>query len=387
MLFFNPLILMATTTTTPAKSDEFYQKSVEFLQGKGIIEEWFSKSFMPLFNTFMTSEYGSMIVLGQAIAGIGTLLYLSYIGWQMLSGDKEWEIMPILRPFATGFVLMNWLAFTNMIKQPCDLMRESAVASFQAEQDQVSALRWKRYKYLNMMTDRIYEKQGEAMAKQQQQEQANTSMLEDMADAVMSAGDSLLAPIYELTARLQVNISLALSTLLETLALWILRIAVYGVIFIGLLFSTFMIITGPISIGISVMPMFGASFGTWVSRFINVNLYGFVAFTTLKLGMILVKFGYTAEIERYSQILAEDGSISNTGMFMQIMQSNQFNLGLVAVTMLVTAVGVFMTPKLCDYIISASGMSTGMSSAKRTGQAVAKAAQAVATKGASLIKG
>ncbi|MCT2409993.1 hypothetical protein NZD88_20755 [Chryseobacterium antibioticum] len=387
MLFFSPTLLWATSAVqTPPKSDEFYQKAVDFLQGKGVIEDWFSQSFMPLFNTFMVSEYGSMIILGQAIAGAGTLLYLSYIGWQMLAGDKQWEIMPILKPFATAFVLMNWLAFTNIIKKPCDMLRDGAVAAFQSEQDQVSALRWKRFKYVNMMIDRIYEQQGDALAKKEQQEQANQSMLEDIADTVLSAGDSLLAPVYELTARLQVQVSLALSALLETICLWVLRVAVYAIIFVSLLFATFLIITGPISIGISVIPIFATSFSTWVARFININLYGFVAFTTLRLGMILIKFGYTAEIERYSKILADDGSISNTGMFMQVMQSNQFNLGLVAVTMLVTAVGVFMTPTLCNYIISANGISSGMSGSKRAGGMVTKAVAAVATKGASLLK-
>lgn len=382
MLFFSPLLFLAGTAQTPPKSDEFYQKAVEFLQGKGVIEDWFSKGFLPLFNTFMVSEYQSMIVLGQAIAGGGTLLYLSFIGWQMASGDRQWEIMPILKPFAMGFVLMNWLSFTNLIKRPADLLRDGAVASFQAEQDQVAALRWKRFKYQNLLIDRIYEQQGEASSKTTQQEEANKSMLEDMADAVMSAGDSLLSPVYELSARLQVQVSMALSVLLETICLWILRIAIYGIIFISLLFTTFLIITGPISIGISVIPIFSTSFSTWVARFININLYGFVAFTTMRLGMVLVKFGYTAEIERYSQILNEsDGSIVNEGMFMQLLQSHMFNMGLVSVAMLVTAVGVFMTPTLCNYIISANGISGGMSSSKKNAGAIAGAARKVLTKG------
>ena len=122
--------------------------------------------------------------------------------------------------------------------------------------------------------------------------------------------------------------------------------------------ATFLIITGPISIGISVIPMFSSSFSTWVARFININLYGYVAFTILKIGMILLKFGYTAEIERYSKILADTGEITNTGMFMQVMQAGTFNFGMVIVTMLVTAYGVTQTPTLCNMIISANGVSS-----------------------------
>ena len=140
-----------------------------------------------------------------------------------------------------------------------------------------------------------------------------------MADTVLSAGDSLLAPIYELSARLQVYINLALSSLIEMICLWILRIVVYGIIFMALLFTTFLIITGPISIGISVIPMFSSSF---------------------------------------SKILADTGEITNTGMFMQVMQAGTFNFGMVIVTMLVTAYGVTQTPTLCNMIISANGVSS-----------------------------
>lgn len=370
MLFFSPLLFFATAVQTPPKSDDFYKQAVEFLQGKGLVEEWFTRSFLPLFNVFMKSEYGSMIVLGQAIAGGGTLCYLSYIGWQMVSGDKQWEIMPILKPFATGLVLMNWLAFTDLIKKPTDMLRDGAIAGFETEQAQVNALRWKHYKLQNIMVDRIYEQQGEALAAQQQQEQANESMLDQMADIVdglFNIGDSIMAPVYELTARLQIQVSMALSTILQIICIWILRLAIYGVLFIALLFGTFLIITGPIPIGLSVVPAFRSLFVVWVTNFINVSLYGFVAFTILRLGMLMIKFGYTAEIERYSKVINEaDGSITNTGMFMQILQSNNFSLGLVVVSMLVTAFGVFLTPKICNLIISGSGVTTAVNSVSRT---------------------
>ena len=141
VLFFSPLLIFASGNPiqTPPKSDEFYQTAVKFLQGEGVIEDWFTASFLPLFDTLMVSEYGSMIVLGQAIAGAGMILYLSYIGWGMASGDRKWEIMPLIRPFATGLVLLNWLAFTNIIKKPATLMREAAITGFQQEQDQVNA--------------------------------------------------------------------------------------------------------------------------------------------------------------------------------------------------------------------------------------------------------
>ena len=62
--------------------------------------------FTKLDNSVQDSAQGSALV-GKAIGGLGALMYLGYMGWQMAAGDREWEITPMLKPILIGFTLVH----------------------------------------------------------------------------------------------------------------------------------------------------------------------------------------------------------------------------------------------------------------------------------------
>lgn len=359
-------------------TDEYYMKAIDFLQGDGILETWFTEGFLPLYDNFMKAEYGSFIFMGQAIAGLGAMLYLGYIGWQMVSGDKEWEILPMLKPFAIGLVLINWVSFVDLIKQPLISLQEASQESFYETQNELRGLRWQRYKKQQQLIDVVFEEQGKAQAEIEQQNAGNQTIIEEGLDILGEGLTALIAPVYELFARLQISMSLAVAALLETVGLWILRICTYVIFFIQLIFSTILIITGPISIGMSMIPGFSNSFNTWVARFINVNLYGFMAFIVLKIGTLLQIFAFEAEIERYNAMIASDGSAKSMEMIMTMLSSGNLSFGLVVITFVISGIGVLCVPTLANYVVSAGGNSGAMSKMKKAGMAVA-------TSGKSLI--
>lgn len=362
-------------------SDEYYQKAMDFLQGEGILEGWFTEKFLPLYDSFMTAEYGQFILFGQAVAGLGALLYLGNIGWQMVSGDREWEIVPMLKPFAIGLVIMNWVSFVGILRTPLIKLQDVSESSFIESQQELNSLRWVRFKKQQQVVDRIVEEQAKAQAEIQQQEAGDQSLIEEGLDMVGDGLTSLMSPVYELYLRLQVGLQLAISSTLELIGLWILRICVYGIFFIQLIFSTILIIIGPIPVGLSVFPAFSSFLTQWISRFINVNLYGFVAFVILKIGTLLQLFAFEAEIERYDQIINTDGSIKNMDLLLTYSSSGIMSFGLVIVCFLITAVGILCVPTLANYIIPSGGGNTGAMSKMK------KAGMAIATKGTSLLKG
>jgi hypothetical protein len=376
MLFFIPCLVFSQDT----HSDEYYQKAMDFLQGEGVLEGWFTEKFLPLYDSFMTAEYGRFILFGQAVAGVGALLYLGNIGWQMISGDREWEIVPMLKPFAIGLVIMNWVAFVGLIRTPLMKLQDVSEGSFVESQQELNSLRWVRFKKQQQVVDRIVEEQAKAQAEIQQQEAGDQSLIEEGLDMVGDGLTSLMSPVYELYLRLQVGLQLAISSTLELIGLWILRVCVYGIFFIQLIFSTILIIVGPIPVGLSVFPAFSNFLSQWVSKFMNVNLYGFVAFIVLKIGTLLQLFAFEAEIDRYDQIINNDGSIKNMDLLLTYSSSGIMSFGLVIVCFLITAVGILCVPTLANYIIPSGGSNTGAMSKMK------KAGMAVATKGASLIK-
>lgn len=376
MLFLLPNISFAQAV----QNDDYYQKSVDFMQGKGVLEEWFTDSFLPLYDSFMLAEYGSLILFGQAIAGVAALLYMGNIGWTMLSGDREWEVMPMLKPFAIGLVLMNWLLFVNVIKTPIKSLTAYAEDSFHEANQELSVLKMQRYKKQTQVIDIIFEEGAKAQAEIEQQNAGNKTIVEEGMDAIGDGFSSLMSPVYELGLRLQIAFSLALSTMLETVGLWILRVCVYLIFFIQLIFSTILIIIGPISVGMSLFPWFESSFSNWVAKFININLYGFMAFIVMKVGTLLQSFAFQAEIDRYDQMINSDGTVKNINLIMTFGSSGIMSFGLVIVCFVISGIGVLSVPTMANFVISSGSNSSAMSKVKKAGSAIA-------TKGMSLFGG
>lgn len=377
------LFLLPNISFAQAQDDDYYQKSVDFMQGKGVLEDWFTQSFLPLYDTFMLAEYGSLILLGQAIAGIAAMLYLGNIGWSMLSGDREWEIMPMLKPFAIGLVLMNWLLFVEAIRTPIKSLTAYAEGSFHEANAELAHLKMERYKKQTQVIDIIFEEGAKAQAEIEQQNAGNKSLLEEGADAIGDGFTSLMSPVYELGARLQIAFSLALSTMLETIGLWILRVCVYLIFFLQLIFSTILIIVGPISVGMSLFPWFESSFSNWVSKFINVNLYGFMAFIVMKVGTLLQNFAFQAEIDRYDQMINSDGTVKNMSLILTFSGSGIMSFGLVVVCLIISGIGVLSVPTMANFVISTGSNAGAMSKMKKAGGSIASAG----AKGISMFTG
>lgn len=124
-------------------------------------------------------------------------------------------------------------------------------------------------------------------------------------------------------------------------------------------------ILGPIAVGISLIPGFDGALQSWIAKFININLFTFVAFQAMSVGNLLITSGYKMEIERYETILkgSEDQITAAVGMFTE--GSGFINITIFTiVSYIVTGVLVSMTPTIADSIVSAGG--SGVANAARS---------------------
>lgn len=144
--------------------------------------------------------------------------------------------------------------------------------------------------------------------------------------------------------------------LIEFVCLSILRICVYLIFFIQKIWAYILIILGPIAVGMALIPGFENSLYSWVSKFININLYTFVAYTIINIGQQLIASGYTMEIERYDTLLS-NGTITNLDALMVYVSNSGmiYNQLFTCVAYVVTGIGVLMTPTIADSIVSAGG--------------------------------
>ncbi len=368
-----------------AQTDGDYSNLLQFLKGDGAFEKWFMEVFTKLDNSVQDSAEGSALV-GRAIGGLGALMYLGYMGWQMAAGDREWEIVPMLKPILIGFTLIYWTGFVNLLQAPFEAIAEPGIAIFSDIESEVNDLRIERFKKQQQLLDAVIKLNAEEDAKQDVID--NTSKDADDSWFDISDGiDKLLQPIKEWQIRMEFQMQKLVAEIIEFVCLSILRVCVYLIFFIQKIWAYILIILGPIAVGMALIPGFENSLYSWVSKFININLYTFVAYTIINIGQQLIASGYTMEIERYDTLLT-NGTITNLDALMVYVSNSGmiYNQLFTCVAYIVTGIGVLMTPTIADTIVTAGGagaMTKMKSAAGRMASGVKTAALAVKTRGAS----
>lgn len=336
------------------QTDGDYSNLLQFLKGDGAFEKWFMEVFTKLDTSIQDSAQGSALV-GRAIGGLGALMYLGYMGWQMAAGDREWEIVPMLKPILIGFTLVYWTGFVNLIQAPFEAIAEPGIAIFSDIESEVNDLRVQRFKKQQQLLDAVIKLNAEEDAKQEVIN--NTSKDADDSWFDISDGiDKLLQPIKEWQIRMQFQMQKLVAEVIEFVCLSVLRICVYFIFFIQKIWAYILIILGPIAVGMALVPGFENSLYSWVSKFINVNLYTFVAYTIINIGQQLIASGYTMEIERYDTLLT-NGTVTNLDALMVYVTNSGmiYNQLFTCVAYIVTGIGVLMTPTIADSIVSAGG--------------------------------
>lgn len=369
-----------------AQTDSDYSNLLQFLKGDGAFEKWFMEVFTKLDNSVQDSAAGSALV-GKAIGGLGALMYLGYMGWQMAAGDREWEITPMLKPILIGFTLVYWSGFVSMIQAPFEAIAEPGIAIFSDIESEVNDLRVERFKKQQQLLDAVIKLKAEEDAKQEVIE--NTTEDADDSWFDISEGlDKLIQPIKEWSIRMEFQMQKLVAELIEFCCLSILRVCVYLIFFIQKIWAYILIILGPIAVGMALIPGFENSFYSWVSKFININLYTFVAYTIINIGQQLIASGYEMEIERYDTLLS-NGTITNLDALMVYVSNSGmiYNQLFTCVAYVVTGIGVLMTPTIADSIVSAGGagaMTKMKSAAGKMASSAKTAILAAKTGGASV---
>ena len=337
-----------------AQTDGDYSNLLQFLKGDGAFEKWFMEVFTKLDTSVQDSAVGSALV-GRAIGGLGALMYLGYMGWQMTAGDREWEITPMIKPIIIGFTLIYWTGFVQLLQKPFEAISSPGIAIFNDIESEVNDLRVQRFKKQQQLLDSVIQLKASEDAKQEVID--NTGKDADDSWFDISDGlDKLIQPIKEWQIRMEFQFQKLIAEVIEFVCLSILRICVYLIFFIQKIWSYILIILGPIAVGMALIPGFENSLYSWVSKFININLYTFVAYTIINIGQQLIASGYTMEIERYDTLLTGGTITDLDALLVYVSNSGMiYNQLFTCVAYIVTGVGVLMTPTIADTIVTAGG--------------------------------
>ncbi|MCA5006150.1 plasmid transfer protein [Sphingobacterium sp. WQ 366] len=313
-------------------------------------------------NTLWT-HYDAFIADAQALSAIFMLVFFAIKAYEMMAGDKQLEVMPLLRPFGLVMVILWWPTFTKVIAYPTDLVSLKTEVLFNESQTEVNNLRLERAKLMVDVADQLLTLEAEAETARIEADTWYEKAWESVRSSVKEGFSQVWNPIVEMSNRLKVGWQLLMTSLLEILAIWLLRICVYIVFIIQIIYSTILLILGPFSVAASILPAFRDSFSTWVARFISVNLYSGIAYLVMYVSSLIQHYAMEAEISRYQQLVDTSGAALEK---LTVFASNGvLSFGMVIGTFVIGALTMLTVPSISTWIISTSGISSAASTMGR----------------------
>ncbi|MBT2560127.1 plasmid transfer protein [Pedobacter sp. ISL-68] len=355
------LLMMAPRSFSQAPSNADYKKSIEFLQGNGVYEEGVMVFLTKLKDSIWT-HFDLFITDAKALSAIFMIIFFAIKSYEMIVGDKKMEIMPLLRPFGLVMVILWWGAFVKVIAFPTELVALRTEEMFKSEQNHVNDLRFTRADYMLKVANSLYTFQAQAEVAAKESDSWYGKAWDSVTSSVKEGISTVVSPLLELKNRLTVGLQLLVTQLLELLAIWILRIAVYIIFMIQIIYSSILIILGPFAVAASILPAFRDSFSTWIARFISVNLYSGIAYLIMYLCALMQKYALLSEISKYKELVGEDGMAASMEKMTWFAGNGILSFGTVIITFLIGAICMFTVPSISTWIISTSGITSASSS-------------------------
>ncbi|RZM18881.1 MAG: plasmid transfer protein [Pedobacter sp.] len=363
------LLIMVGSMISALAQQPDNNSAFEFLQGNGVYEEGMMVFLKGLRESIWT-HFDLFITDAKALAAIFMIIFFAIKSYDMISGDKKLEIMPLLRPFGLVMVIMWWGGFTKMIAFPTDLVAVKTEEMFASEQSNVNALRLTRADYMQKVANALYSFEAETELAEKESDTWAGRAWDSVTSTIKEGMSTVVSPVIELKNRLKIGMQLLLTQLLELLGIWILRIAVYLLFMIQILYSSILIILGPFAVAASILPSFRDSMSTWIARFISVNLYVGIGYLVMYLVALMQKYAMTVEINRYKELIGEDGSAANLEKMAWFAGNGILSFGTVILSFVIGAVCMFTVPSISTWIISTSGISSAASNFGRGSQSL-----------------
>ncbi len=358
----------------PVNVPDSFKDTFNFLQGNGVYEEGVMHFLKGMKNTIWT-HFDTFITDAQALAAIFMLIFFAIKSYEMMAGDKKMEIMPLLRPFGLVMVIIWWGTFTRVLAYPTDIVAAKTESLFDSGQIEVNNLRLQRAKLMVDVADQLTTIQAETEIAEKEADTWYGQAWDAVTSTVKEGFASVWNPIVELKNRMQVGLQLLATYTLETLAVWVLRICVYIIFIIQIIYSTILIILGPFSVAVSILPAFRDSFGTWIARFISVNLYSGIAYLVMHIASLFQQYAMEAEITRYQQLLESTGdTMEKMGWFAG---NGLLSFGIVIVTFLIGGLTMLTVPSISTWIVSTSGITSAASTMGRGASNMGRAARKI----------
>jgi len=350
------------------------RQSLQYLQGDGVYETGMMV-FLNELKLSIWNHFDMFIVDAQALAAIFMIIFFAIKSYEMMVGDKQMEIMPLLRPFGLAMIIIWWGAFVKVVAYPTDLVESQTETMFNSVQSDVDGLRIERANLMLAVANSLYTFQAQADVAEKESDTWYGQAWDSVTSTIKEGISTVVQPLLELKNRLTVSMQLLFTQLLELMAIWLLRIAVYIIFMIQIIYSSILIILGPFSVAVSILPAFRDSFSTWIARFVSVNLYSGIAYLIMYLCGLMQEYGLQSEISKYQDLVGANGTAADLTKMAAFAANGILSFGSVIIVFVIGAICMFTVPSISTWIISTSGISSAASNFGRGATTMAGAAR------------
>ena len=372
LLFLGLLFLLFSTAgfaQTATVDTMISKQSLQYLQGDAVYESGMM-TFLGGLKQSIWAHFDLFISDAQALAAIFMIIFFAIKSYEMIAGDKKMEIMPLLRPFGLAMVIIWWGGFVQMVAFPTDLVENQTEEMFNSVQSDVNGLRFQRANLMLQVANSLYTFEAQADVAEKESDTWYGQAWDAVTSTIKQGISTVVSPLLELKNRLTVGMQLLFTQLLELIGIWILRIAVYVIFMIQIIYSSILIILGPFSVAASILPAFRDSFSTWVARFISVNLYSGIGYLIMYLCGLMQEYALQSEISRYQALVGTNGAAADLTKMAAFAANGILSFGTVIIVFVIGAICMFTVPSISTWIISTSGITSATSTAGRSAATV-----------------
>ena len=293
--------------------------------------------------------FSDLIVAGQGIGAIMALFVIAGEAYKVMVKQKGFDILAILRPIAISLVLVNWIFFVDAVGSiPRGLERYSK-SVFDNAHVEVIAMREARTEAAKNVKERVQKAKAAADMAEAQIEDGNVF------DRLMEMGEDMMTVIqdqlYSFATIWQAQANQFLEEWVLKIGEFFWQIQVYLLFFIKEVFASILIISGPITFGLSVLPAWKDAWSQWIARYVSVLLYGFIGYFVMAAALQITRYGI------HMDTLVLNTANSTQEAFAAYTSSSVVTALYHFITLIVGGCAIKMIPELATWIIPAnSGM-------------------------------
>ncbi|TPE39716.1 plasmid transfer protein [Pontibacter mangrovi] len=291
---------------------------------------------------------GVFLYDAQALCAVCMLLYFGLEAYKMMAGDARLRVIPLLRPFALTLVVVFWPAFIDTVNMPLQVVNHQAKGLYASQVDQVEDLHRERLALVDSVARQLTESSAEF--ERIEAEASDASWYETMGIDLQPLFDKMKGYYLMLLAKLH----FAAMMVVEWCVLTVFQCCAYIVYFLQIVFAGILVILGPFSFALSVLPGFKDAYLTWIARYISVGLYSGLGYLVMSISFVLVKFGLMKEIDVLRAVL------SDPELFMAYVSFPSGGISFYLVSLLVGGLSMLTVPVISTWIVRTTGVSAAV---------------------------